>query len=145
MSFWATPEYFGWTFLTFLVLTLDLVGRVTCSATSLGWLIRGFSDCGLELHRPKWKASKNIIKANVAPWQLNINFKLYSFLQTPSPWGRGWDILAFEYQLYFISICLLMKQCSRVGIPAVEQPFTYKVMTFDAAVAQLTLTLFPIP
>ena len=58
------------------------------------------------------------------------NFKFYSFLQTPSPWGRGWDILAFEYQLYFISICLLMKQCSRVGIP-VEQPFTYKVMTFD--------------
>ena len=34
-----------------------------------------------------------------------------------------------------------MKQCSRVGIP-VEQPFTYKVMTFDAAGAQLTLTLF---
>ena len=62
--------------------------------------------------------------------RLNINFKVYSFLQTPSPWGRGWDILAFEYQLYFISICLLMKQCSRVGIP-VEQPFTYKVMTFD--------------
>ena len=58
------------------------------------------------------------------------NFKLYSFLQTPSPWGRGWDILAFEFQLYFISICLLMKQCSRVGIP-VEHAFTYKVMTFD--------------
>ena len=73
---------------------------------------------------------KQIIKANVVPWQLNINFKLYSFLQTPSPWERGWDILAFEYQLYFISICLLMKQCSRVGIP-VEQPFTYKVMTID--------------
>ena len=31
-----------------------------------------------------------------------------------------------------------MKQCSRVGIP-VEQPFSYKVMTFDAVGAQLTL------
>ena len=44
--------------------------------------------------------------------------------QRPSPWRRGWDVLAFEYQLYFISICLLMKQCSRVGLP-VEQPFTW--------------------
>ena len=57
--FFGRSRIFGWTFLTFLALTLDLVGRVTCSATSLGWLIRGCIDCGLEVHRPKWKASKN--------------------------------------------------------------------------------------
>ena len=31
---------------------------------------------------------------------------------------------------HFISICLPMKQCSRVGIPLEQSPFTYKGTTF---------------
>ena len=75
------------------------------------------------------KLLKQIIKENVVLWQLKINFKLYSFLQ-PSSWGRGWAVLAFQYQLYFISICLLMKQCSRVGIPLEQK--SLKLYIYDS-------------
>lgn len=54
---------FGWTLLNFLILTLDLVGSIPSSAISLGWLIIGFINCGLETTfglavRPKWKLLK---------------------------------------------------------------------------------------
>ena len=93
-----------------------------CSLSSetgpVKWLL--ISDCVLETTSgiaQTWMKSflKQIIKGNVEPWQLNVNFKLYNFLQIPSPRGRAGDFLAFEYQLYFISICLLMKQCSLTG------------------------------
>ena len=87
---------------------------------------------------------KHIIKANGISWQLNINFKLCNFLQTPSLKERGGDVLAFEYQYYFILICLLMKQCPQTGWNPTgtgKGQFTYKYTAFDAAGAQMTLKL----
>ena len=81
------------------------------------------------------KLLKQIIKDNVVLWQLKINFKLYSLFQ-PSPWGRGWDALVFEYQLYFILICFLTKQCSRVGIPLEQKPL--KLYIYDSRFSRST-------
>ena len=86
------------------------------------------------------KLLKQIIKENVVLWQLKFNFKLYSLLQ-PSPWGRGWDVLSFEYQLYLVLICLLTKQCLRVGIPLEEKPLKFTIP--GSARAQMTLKFFP--
>ena len=75
---------------------------------------------------------KQIIKANVAPWQLNINFKLYSFLQ-----DSVWILVLFH-------IDLLTNEAVFTGWnPSGTAVYLY--MTFGAAEAQLTLTLFPIP
>ena len=49
------------------------------------------------------KLLKQIIKENVVLWKLKINFTSYSFFQ-PSPWGRGWDGLAFEYVIFHIDL-----------------------------------------
>ena len=81
------------------------------------------------------KLLKQIIKDNVVLRQLKINFKLYSLFQ-PSPWGRGWDALVFEYQLYFILICFLTKQCSRVGIPLEQKPL--KLYIYDSRFSRST-------
>ena len=81
------------------------------------------------------KLLKQIIKDNVVLWQLKITFKLYSLFQ-PSPWGRGWDALVFEYQLYLILICFLTKQCSRVGIPLEQKPL--KLYIYDSRFSRST-------
>ena len=81
------------------------------------------------------KLLKQSIKDNVVLWQLKINFKLYSLFQ-PSPWGRGWDALVFEYQLYLILICFLKKQCSRVGIPLEQKPL--KLYIYDSRFSRST-------
>ena len=88
------------------------------------------------------KLLKQIIKENVALWKLKINFKLHSLFQ-PSPWGRGWDSLAFECQLCFILICLLKRQCSRVGIPVEQKPV--KLYIYDSRFSTSTKDFKTLP
>ena len=103
---------FGRVRFTFPVLTSDLVARVTCSNPNVNGpaqlrIGNNFWNC-TDLNRKLLKTNN---QSTGLPWQLKINFKVYSeFFQT---------LLQLNLINNFISICSLMKQSSRVGIPLV--------------------------
>ena len=103
---------FGWVRFNFPVLTSDLVARVTCSILHVNGpaqlrIGNNFWNC-TDLNRKLLKTNN---QSTGLPWQSKINFKVYSeFFQT---------LLQLNLINNFISICSLMKQSSRVGIPLV--------------------------
>ena len=75
---------------------------------------------------------KQIIKANVASWQLNTNFKLSASSRCPRP---GDEVeTSWRLNISYISDWFAYKWSNVHGLESpVEQLFTYKFMTFGAA------------